>query len=452
MLPAPLVGALDRAIAWRGGRRYPHYLTRYRAMRGWPRERLLEWQFEKLQRLVRHAYERVPYWRGVMDALGARPQDFRSLADLRRLPYLDKSIISERGAELVASAGARGRTRERSTGGSTGRNIYFVLDRETQDWRRAAGRLTEEWDAVVPGTRTATIWGSSLETAPSRGSRLYDALANRLFLSAYGVGDAELQEYWRRLESFRPEVISSYPSILLHVARRMGRERCKALGARIVYCSSEALYPPVRDELEAYFGAAIRNRYASREFGMIASDAPDGEGLSLMEMRLVVEPLDPDHLGRATELVITDLDNHAMPFIRYRIEDLAVFAPPRADDPWPFARLERVEGRSLDVIVTPDGRAFGGTFFTLVLRPLDRAIDHFQVVQDAFDHLTIKLVPGPSYDTSARDRVLASLRTQMGTAMRVEVQEVAEIPTLASGKRRFVVSLVGANASRADGP
>lgn len=446
-----LVALLDRAIAWRSGRRYPLYLRQYRAMQTWSREQMRAWQFEKLQRLLAHAYATVPYWTEVMDGLGARPQDFRSIDDLRRLPYQDKALIIERRDDLTSRKGGRGETRDRSTGGSTGRNIYFKVDRETQDRRRAAGRLTELWDDIVPGTRMATLWGSSLETAPSRASQLYDKLANRLFLSAYGVGDEELREYWKQLLAFRPEVLSSYPSILLHVARRAGRERCRALGVRLIYLSSEALYPSVRAEIETAFGAIVRNRYASREFGMIASDAPDGRGLYLMDMRLIVEPLDPHHAGAPTELVITDLDNHVMPFIRYRIEDLGVFAPPEAAEPWPFTRVASIEGRSLDVIVTPEGKAFGGTFFTLILRPFDRSIDQFQVVQDHVDHVTIKLVAGPGFGDDGAARVKDAVVRAMGPALRVDVEVVPEIPLLLSGKRRFVVSLLGANAPQVAG-
>jgi phenylacetate-CoA ligase len=430
---------MDRAIAWRGGRRYPEYLARYRAMRGWSRERLLEWQQGKLRRLLAHAYEAVPYWRSTFDAIGAHPEDVRSLEDLRRLPLLDKDTIRAQSTAMMSRAGGRGRVNDKSTGGSTGRNIYFKLDRETNDWRRAAGRLTEEWDDVVPGTRLATLWGSSLEGKASRGARLYDRLSNRLFLSAYGVGDAELDRYLARLERFRPEVLSSYPSILRHVARRMGRERCRKLGVRLIYCSSEALYEPVREELQETFAAVVRNRYASREFGMIASDAPDGAGLFLMDMRLIVEPLDPAANG-PTELVVTDLDNHVWPFIRYRIEDLGVFEREPPSSPWPFARLRSLEGRSLDVIVTPEGRAFGGTFFTIVFRPFDETIAQFQVVQDRVDHLSVKLVPGPGFDGEARAKVEGALAENLGPRIAVDIEIVSEIAPLPSGKRRFVVS------------
>ncbi len=436
----PLVSLLDRAIAWRSGRHYHARLRQYQEMDGWSRERLLDWRRERVTALLTHAYDTVPYYREVIDAAGLAREELVGEEALARLPLLTKGIINARREAMMSSAPPPGRTTLKSTGGSTGTNVWFEVDLETHDCRRAAGRLTEWWDGVVPGTRTAVLWGASLETKPSRASRLYDRFANRLFLSVYGVGDDELGAYREALRRFRPEVISSYPSILLHMAQRMGRAACRELGVRVIFTSAEALFPAVRAELEELFGAPVRNRYAAREFGMIAGDDPDGDGLLVSDMRVLIELLPPETPGGPQEMVITDLDGRVMPLIRYRIGDLALPGgePPAGGRPW--TRLASVEGRSLDVVVTPEGRAFGGTFFTLIFRPQDASIRQFQVVQDALDHLAIKVEPGEGYDSARRDALLATLREQLGPSMRFDLEEVERIERLGSGKRRFVVS------------
>ncbi len=441
-----VAGMIDRAIAWRTGRRWPEYLAQYRVMERWPRERLDAWRWERLQALLHHAVETVPYWREEFRRLGAEPQDFTSPDHLRLLPPLTKDVINLRGPDMYSNAPHRGRTTQTSTGGSTGRNVWLVIDGETHDRRRAAGRLSEEWDGVVPGRRMVTFWGASLDAHPSRGAQWYDRVMSRVFLSAYGVGEQELLGYFDRLARFRPEVITSYPSILLHAARRAGKDRCRKVGARLIYCSAEALYPPVREELEDLFGAKVRNRYASREFGLIASDCPHGAGLHVADMRLWIESGTPGADG-PSELLITDLDNAPMPLIRYRIEDMGQFEAAPCPCGRTLSRLKSIDGRVLDVITTPDGRAFGGTFFTLVFRPFDKSIRQFQVVQDRADHLLIKIVPGDLFDGPRRRKLELVLRDQLGADMTVDLQEVVSIPPLPSGKRRFVVSEIAAPAA-----
>ncbi len=438
-----LVGLVDRAIAWKTSRRYHEYLAEFREMDRWSREKLLAWRWQRLQDLVRHAYETTIHWKEVLDDLGARPEDFTAPEHLRLLPRMTKDLINRHPERVTSSLEPTRPTTIKSTGGSTGKNVWLVIDMETHDRRRAAGRLTEEWDGVYPGTRTAILWGASLEARPSRASRIYDRISGRLFLSVYGVDEERLAGYFDRLESFRPEVIVSYPSILAHIARAMGKKRCRRVGARLIYTSAEALYPPVREELEEFFGAPVRNRYASREFGMIASDAPGGGGLSVCEMRLLVEKEPACPASESGELLITDLDNRSMPILRYAIGDRGCFSEEPDPSGRPWARLAVVEGRSLDVVVTPDGRAFGGTFFTLIFRPFDQSIAQFQVIQDRRDHLQIKIVTGPAYDAERRAQLERTLSEQLGASMRFDLAEVEEIPRLASGKRRFVVSLIG---------
>ncbi len=440
--------AFDRAIAWKSGRHFHARLREFQEMETWSAETFQRWQWERLRDLLDHAYRSVPYWRERMKELGAKPEDFRTPAHLAQLPTTTKEIINANREAMVSTQPPVGRVTHKSTGGSTGRNVWFYVDMDTHDRRRAAGRLFELWDGVVPGTPMVSLWGASLETEPSRASRVYDRVTNRLFLSVYGVGDEELSSHFDRMERFRPEVIVTYPSILRHIARRMGRERCRRIGARLIYTSAEALYPSVREELEESFGAKVRNRYAAREFGMIAGDCPKGEGLYLAEMRMFFEFLPALGEDSLSEMVITDLDARAMPMIRYRIDDLGT--PLAGADPAgrPWRRLAAVDGRSMDVVVTPEGKAFGGTFFTLIFRPYDQSILQFQVIQDAEDHLDLRIVPGEGYDQEHREQLLAVLREQLGERIRIDLSEHEEIPPLASGKRRFVVSTIG--GARAD--
>ncbi len=438
----PIANFVDRAVAWRGKRRFPRYLAEFRAMERWDAQALQSWRFKRVQALIEHANKTVPYWSEQLDRLGAKPGDFTAPEHVRLLPALTKDLINQLGDALISRDPVRSRVSFNSTGGSTGKNVWFLLDLETQDRRRAAGRLTEGWDGVEPGTRTATVWGASLDAKPSRAAQWYDRLTNKLFLSAYGVGLEKVGEYYAALSRFKPDVISAYPSLLLHLARQVGKDRCRALGVRLIYTSAEALYEPVREELQELFGTAVRNRYASREFGMIASDCPQGGGLHLMDMRLWTETIPPMSVDTPGELVITDLDNYTMPLIRYRIEDTARVSTKPCDCGRSWTRLATVDGRVLDVIVTPDGRAFGGTFFTLTLRPFDRSITQFQVIQERVDHLTVKIVPGVSWDLRKRAEVLETLNRQLGGGLQIDLIEVGEIAPLPSGKRRFVVSQI----------
>jgi phenylacetate-CoA ligase len=431
-----LAQLLDPAIAALTRRHYPARLRELRAMEGWPREEVLAFQRRKLAAVLGYARENVPYWRETLRSLGGTPEELARPEAFSRIPFLSKDVIRERERELVDQRPRSGRVGKGSTSGSTGINTVFRVDMDTYDRRRAAARLVDEWEGVRPGTRVVSLWGSPLDAKRSRLARLYDRLANRLFLSAYALDDERLERYARLMEEFRPEALVSYPSILLHSARRLGRERCRALALRRVFTEAEALYPTVRAELEDLFGCPVRNRYGCREFGTMAAQCQVSDCLHVVDSRILVESVAID--GGPPELVVTDLDNRVQPFIRYRILDSARIL----DDPCPcgrpFTRLAAVDGRSLDVVVTPRGKAFGGTFFTIALRPWDAAVEQLQVVQEAANRIRVRIVPGKAWGPSTESEILARLRREMDE-MEFQLEQVREIPPLASGKRRYVV-------------
>ena len=436
-----LVELMDGVVALAGRRRYRRHFAAYREMERWDPDRVRARRIERLVELLRWARDEVPYWGETLHALGADPEDFRDPSRLAALPVTTKDLLREQADRLRPRHDPLGRIQTRSTGGSTGRVLVFRADIDTLDRRRAAGRLTESWDGVRLGTRSASLWSSPLDTGQSWKGRLFDRLTGSMFLSAWGVGERELAAYADRLERFRPEVLTSYPSVLLAFGRALGRARCRAIGVRVIYLSAEALHPPVRAELEELFGAPVRNRYASREFGLIASDCPSGAGLHVIDPRLWIEWVDRRDDGEAAEMLITDLDNRATPFIRYAIEDASVQAAGPCPCGRPWARIERVEGRAFDVVVTPEGRMISGSFFTIALRIVEDAVRQFQVIQDRPDHLRVVIEPGPNWSAEAWGRIEQRLRTRVG-AMGIDHELVDAIPRLPSGKRRFIVSQI----------
>ena len=108
------------------------------------------------------------------------------------------------------------------------------------------------------------------------------------------------------------------------------------------------------------------------------------------------EPAAP---GESGELIITDLDNYGMPFIRYRIGDIGVLSDRKCDCGRGLPILEKVEGRTFDIIMGTNGRHLGGTFWTLLLRTAVDGIKQFQVVQESKNEINIKIVVDEQFKT-----------------------------------------------------
>jgi phenylacetate-CoA ligase len=145
------------------------------------------------------------------------------------------------------------------------------------------------------------------------------------------------------------------------------------------------------------------------------------------------------------EMLITDLDNYAMPFIRYEIGDIAEPAEQPCPCGRPFPLLKRIEGRTFDLVRAPNGRFVGGTFWTLLTRKFPGIIK-FRVVQEKEDEIEFSLVTGHSFHESSLEKMEREIRTVCGD-MRVRFRVVKEIPVLPSGKFRFVICNLGGSST-----
>ena len=146
--------------------------------------------------------------------------------------------------------------------------------------------------------------------------------------------------------------------------------------------------------------------------------------------------------GETGEVVITDLNNYCMPFIRYRIGDLAE----AVDNSQPCScgrglpRIGNIDGRVQSIIQGVDGRYLPGTFFAHYLKEFDFAFKLYQVVQEEHDAMTFKVVKGSRYSDDVLDEVLATFRHYLGDDMRIDVEFVEDMEMIRTGKRLASVS------------
>lgn len=396
----------------------------------------------KLAAMLRHAIADVPYYREVLPPEApAQVEGGASLLEAG-VPDLTKEIIRERFDDLVSLSLPAARRIPNSTSGSTGEPTRFYTDIVAAIRRSTIDLTNKGWLGCRVGDREAALWGSQIDqrVASSLRGRLHSLVTRRLMLDAYDLSESRMDRYARQLAEYRPKLLTGYPSVLV----RFG-EWCVANGRRIdgllaIICSAEALFDDQREAIASYFGATVINRYGCREFGCIAHERPGVDGMVINGDRVAVEIASkadaPVPVGDVGELLITDLDNFVMPLIRYRIGDLAA-VDPAAEATGERPRLARVEGRSLDVVTTPDGRAVGGTFWTILLRSRPGLLQ-FQVIQTAPDRLSIRYVRDPAVAEPDLTYFRAGIARNCGNEMVVTFEAVAEIGPEPNGKYRLV--------------
>lgn len=411
----------------------------------WAPAELRRLQDVKLWALLRHAYERIPFFRGHLDRAGVNPRgpvpNVRTA--LRQLPPIDKDDIRAHLGELIWKD-APGGLFPFSTGGSTGAPLLFYFDRRRQGYDQAARMRTHRWFGVDVGTRELYLWGSPIEASRSdRIKMLRDRLFNQRLLNAFQMSSTRLDEYLDEFDRFRPTSLFGYPSSIArfveHATRRGRRLRTEAL--RAVFVTGEVCFPHDRELIENYFAVPVANGYGSREGGFIAHECPMG-GMHTTDENVIVEILKgglPVPEGEPGDIVVTHLDAYAMPFIRYRTGDVGRLLPGRCECGRGLGLMDVVSGRATDFLYLPSGEVKHALSIIYPLRELP-GVRRFRVVQHEDYAITVDVVRSAGDVGITTEAVADRVRPVIGGDAPVTVRLVDDIVPVGSGKHRYVVS------------
>lgn len=414
------------------------------------RAELDELQLTKLQRLLQHAYIHVPYYREAFDTAGVHPEEITSLEDLRRLPLLEKDDVRKNLYFHLFSDDHRKRDMLRiSTSGSTGEPFVTYADRYQLEVRFVTTLRALEWTGWRFGDRQARLWHQTLGLSTSQVIReRTDAwFMRRLFVPAFEITPATIEEYVDRIRRFKPVLVDGYAESLNFLASYVSEGGKPGFSPRAVMSSAQSLPDNVRDLIEGAFQTRVFDKYGSREFSGIAYTCEASRDHHVMDESYIVELLTdgrPARPGEIGEVVITDLNNFSVPLIRYRIGDLAVAVD--HSEPCPcgrhLSRIGRIEGRTQAIVHCADGTWLPGTFFAHFFKEHDYAIRHFQVHQETPGEFTLKIVKNRQFTDAALREILEELRQYAGAQTGIDVELVDEIPLVRTGKRSPVVSTV----------
>lgn len=412
-----------------------------------PRE-LRQLQKVKLMRLLRHASRNVPYYKNICTKRTIK--DFDDVSIIKVFPLLDKATIRVEFSNLYDVNKNKYHIIENSTSGSTGESLFFLHDRQRLSSGTAGQLRSYGWYGVSPFDKKAVLWGARFDVPPSKSlkDKLRQYSMPLLFLSSYDLSETKMRDYASKLLNFKPKLLTSYPSPLERFAEFCEAHNVQLPSLKAIVCSAEQLFDYQRKLFENVFNVPVFNRYGSREFFNVAHECEERRGLHVSSDRLYVEILDnegkPCKPAQVGEVVITDLDNYIMPFIRYKTGDLAAWSDIsscRCGRGLPL--LEKVEGRVFDLIRTKKGNVISGTFWTLLTKHISKNIRAFQVKQKSLDSIKLLLCTQDKEKLSkGRENALIKEINSKAPDLHIEIEYVENIPLTRSGKRRFVISEV----------
>jgi phenylacetate-CoA ligase len=449
-----MLGVISRRLLftlneWREGTRLLPEMRVLETSQYAPVDRLSNLRLRKLHSLLRHAFDNVPFYRRRFQESGVTPDDIRSFEDLRRLPPLTKDDIIGGGGSLLALNIPRSAMHSNTSGGSTGRYVVFWRDNDCLNIKNAAKLRFDSWTSWRVGDKVAYVWPAiqDFATVETLKLRLRRSLVDRmLMLNAGSLDEAAIATIAHALSQYRPRLIRAFPNPLHIVAKFLRENPRLQVRPRGVLTTGEPLLPAQRLLFEEVFGCPVFDCYASRECGQHACECEAHDGLHINSECLHLEfemNGKPVGVGECGHILITDLDNYGMPFIRYRIEDMGTPLDGSCSCGRTLPRMAMGAGRVSDFILSPyDGSLVSGASLLHYLVVEAPDVGQMQIVQDERDHLTIRLAMNKSLESAVVERRYLEdtiARIFHGT-MRTTFESVDSIPHEKSGKYRFCIN------------
>jgi phenylacetate-CoA ligase len=404
-------------------------------------------QLERLKAQVAAAWERSAVYRDLCREAGVEPAQIRSLDDLRRLPFLEKSTLRDTYPAGLRTCGLDEIIEVHSTSGTTGKPTPIWATRHDMDeWATRNARST--WMVGLrPGDLLQNCFAYGLATSVGL---QYGAQRAGIGVVPAGIGRHEL--LIDLIVDLGVTALCTTPSYALFLADKAlerGLDLVRDSQLRIGLFGAEPWPESGRDRLSAALGVEAFNEYGMGEFlgpGM-ACECPAKDGMHVWSDHLLVECIDPDTCepvgdGEPGELVWTSLTSDSMAMIRYRSHDISSLTWEPCTCGRTHPRIGRITGRSDDALSIGGLVVFPSQVEEVLVRFDEIGNNFCMVVENVanLDRLTLQVevrglaeMTGEEREKLAK-RVVAATKATIGVTPRIDLAEPFSLPRMTSGQ------------------
>lgn len=394
------------------------------------REEILNFQFTKYKALEKVAKNTVPYWSEVIREI--TEEEFKQ-SRLSKMPILTKKIAKERGEEMWSAEVEEYIVA--TTGGTTGYPLTIRRSIECDEIIRAAlWRARISWGAA-PGVRGVHLF--SFGSASFLGN-LRMRMGNKKIGDAFPSSKEDMDAVSKMISQFKPKTLEGFATGLL--ASMEATSNKKDISIPVIISTGEMLYDHQRKALEEHYHGKVYTYYGCNEIGAIAFEC-EHQNLHVCEEHVIVETVDENGkpvIDEPGDLLVTDLDNIAMPLIRYKLGDIGVLSSEACSCGRGSQYISKLIGRSQDFLSGDEGRKLQATQLSGFLKDLTLT-GQLQFIQKKED----KIIVFHDYSTAGTGEELElienHLKKRLGGSVKIEFKLVDEIEKTGRGKQPLVL-------------
>jgi phenylacetate-CoA ligase len=408
-------------------------------------------QLERLKRIVKYAYDNVPFYKKRFKEAKVKPEHIKSLKDIQLLPFTEKADLREGYPFGMFAVPKSDIIEVHTSSGTTGKPVVAGYTRnDIELWSDAMARAL----TMAGASRDSIIqncYGYGLFT----GGLGVHYGAHKIGATVVPISAGQTKRQVQIMVDFGTTILTSTPSYALYLAESVEEEGLsKKVKLKAGVFGAEMWTEQMRDEIERRFKLHALNIYGLTEIigPGVAQECTQKSGLHIAEDLFYpevvsIDTLEPVPDGQKGELVFTTLTREGMPMIRFRTKDITSLTRGKCKCGRTLVKMSRITGRSDDmlkirgVIVFPSSierallavKGVEPHYQIIVTRPhhLDEIEVQVEVSQKMFSDEVRRL-------EETRKKIEDSIEAEIGLRVKVTLVEPKSLPR-SEGKAKRVI-------------
>lgn len=421
------------------------YYNLYLSSVNWSRDKVVDYQMKRLKELINYAYNNSAFYRKRIDVSGFDINTFRYPDQLKKIPKLTRDDLRNNLKGIVSKEFDLSKCSKSSSSGSTGDPIFCYHDKNGITANRASMLFSKTLGGYNAGDKWINIWGNPKTVNidwKKKGNHVKKLILNEIRFPAYSLKNkTQYEVLFKLIKKKKPEFIHGYTNAVFFFSKYLEEKNERISFIKGVFTTAENLHEYQREKIQNFLGP-VYDHYGCSETNGIAAQTIYDKYYSILDPHVFVEYGDViDSNTNSRKILVTDLDNRVLPFIRYENGDLVV---PLGDNhatasDLNFSKFISIDGRTSDLITLPNGGnlVIPSFFGSRMLKSIE-GIKQYQV-QKTKNKILVNLVIDEKFKVESEKIILSTLKEYIPTEINYELVFNREIIYSNNGKYKLFI-------------
>jgi len=416
------------------GTKFMKTLKSYRQLNNLSEKALKNLQKEKIKKLLEYNISNIPFYKKLNFSLSNDPYN-----DIKKFPIINKKIFKE-NSESFKNPNFKKLIIGKSSGSTGYQSIFYRSKSEISIYQGIQTYLWE-WSGYKIGENLI-----QLGITPNRGflKSIKDFLFRTHYLPAFNINEKDIITFFKKLNLNKTYNFGGYASGLYLYAETLKKFNISDVKIKSVISWGDKVFDHYRKLINEQFKAKLFDTYGSSEGFVISGQCEEGN-YHILIPHVYLELLDEEGNevddGKMGIVVVTNLDAYSMPFIRFKLGDLAI--KKKSNEKClcgrNFPMLEKIVGRETDIVITRSGKKMIVHSFTGIFEHFND-ISQFRVVQNSLDYITIEYIKSNNFNEDVLKRIELKIHNLIEEKFEIRFLEVTNIPSTKSGKPQIILN------------